>query len=366
MKVRAATLEEVKAPFVIEDLELGGLQPDEVLVKVAASGICHTDLSMRNGSLPVAMPVVLGHEGAGVVEAIGERVCGVQPGDRVSLTLASCGLCPSCQDGTPTQCREFFARNFYACRPDGSTALARGERPVHSHFMGQSSFASHAVVPERSVVKIGEVIPFELAAPLGCAIRTGAGSVLNVLRPRPGSSIAVFGVGAVGLSAVMAAKIAGCGPIIAVDLIPDRLDLALELGATCALNATHTDIVADISARTAGGVDYALEMSGSTAALLGAMHATAPGGVLGLVGAPPFGTEVSFDVNVIVGTGRTIRGITGGGGIPQVFIPELVRFWEEGRLPVEKMIETFTFDRINEAAGLAEQGSVLKPVLIMS
>lgn len=365
MDVKAAVLEKPGDPFVIQELEVGDVRSDEVLVKIVASGICHTDLTVRDGLLPVALPVVLGHEGSGVVECVGARVSKVRPGDRVALTFASCGRCAQCALGQPATCLEFLARNFACCRLDGSTSLARNGEKIYSHFLGQSSFATHAVVTEQSVVKLDGDVPFEVAAPLGCGVQTGAGTVLNLLRPPPGSSIAVFGAGAVGLSAVMAARIAGCSSIVVTDLNPARLTLAQELGATHIINAEESTVADAIVEVTEGGANYSLEMSGSPAALKQALVSTSVGGVTAVVGAPPLGTEVSLDVNIVLGGGRIIRGVVAGGSVPDVFIPQLVRFWQDGRFPVDALTERFDFHQINEAASRAEQGKAVKPVLLM-
>lgn len=363
--VRAAVLEQSATSFVVQDLELGDLEPDEVLVRIIASGICHTDLTVRDGLLPVALPVVLGHEGAGVIEQVGTAVSRLRPGDHVALTFASCGRCSQCQMGRPTTCVEFLARNFACCRMDGTTALAREGKRIYSHFLGQSSFATHAIVHERSAVRVDDDVPFDVAAPLGCGIGTGAGSVLNVLQPFPGSSVAIFGAGAVGLSAVMAARIAGCSIIVAVDLNPSRLALARELGASHTFNAAEGDVVEAITDLTRGGANYALEMSGSVAGLQQALRSTGMHGVTGVVGAPPFGTEVSLDVNVVLAGNRSIRGVVAGESVPDVFLPRLVQFWRDGLFPVERLTQTFDFDQIDAAITGAEQGQIVKPVLIM-
>ena len=237
------------------------------------------------------MPVVLGHEGAGVVEAVGSAVSAVAPGDRVALSYDSCGVCATCRAGRPFHCLGFFERNFGAARADGSTALTHEGSQVHSHFFGQSSFATGAVIPERSVVAIPDDVPFELVAPFGCGIQTGAGTVMNTLRPPAGSSIVVFGVGGVGLSAIMAARVVGCAKIVAVDLRPARLELAGELGATEVVNAGEEDVVEALERITGHGADFTVEASGSTRALRQAVDCTGPGGSCAVVGAPPFGAR---------------------------------------------------------------------------
>jgi aryl-alcohol dehydrogenase len=363
--ITAAVTEAPGAEFTLQEVELGEIRADEVVVEIRAVGICHTDLMGRDGVLPTPLPAVLGHEGAGVVERVGAAVTSVAAGDHVVLSFDSCGDCGTCLTGRPYSCHDFFARNFLASRPDGSTSLARHGQPLHSHFFGQSSFATRAVASERNVVRIPEDLPFHIAAPLGCGVRTGAGAVMNTLSPPAGSSIAVFGTGGVGMSAVMAAHAVGCATIIAVDPKPSRLELARELGATHAVDPGQQDAVETITALTAGGADYTLEASGSTVALRQAFESTGAGGTCGVVGAPPFGTEVAFDVNMLIAMGRTLRGIVGGNSVPGVFFPRLVALWRSGRLPWDRMIETFDFDRINEAAERAERGDVIKAVLLM-
>jgi aryl-alcohol dehydrogenase len=232
MRIQAAVTESQGAAFAIEELEVDELRGDELLVRVAACGICHTDLIIRDQWYPVPLPAVLGHEGAGVVEAVGTAVTKVGVGDRVAMSFGSCGSCPTCAAGRPWVCHDFWGRNFGATRPDGSTALRRAGSPIHSHFFGQSSFATHAVATERNVVKLDPNVPLEVVAPFGCGIQTGAGAVLNAVRPPAGASIAVFGTGTVGLAAVIAARVAGCTTMIGVDVRPPRLELASELGAT--------------------------------------------------------------------------------------------------------------------------------------
>src|SRR5436190_10279221 len=362
--VTAAIVERGGAPFALESVELSSLQADEVRVRIVASGICHTDLLIREGSFPTPMPVVLGHEGAGVVEEVGSAVTHVKVGDHVASTYASCGSCGMCAKGHPFHCTEFFARNFLATRADGSTAISRGGLPVHSHFFGQSSFATGAVIPERSVVAIPHDVPFEVVAPFGCGVQTGAGAVMNVLRPLPDSSIAIFGAGGVGLSAVMAAVIVGCSPIISVDVRPGRLALAQELGATHVVNAAEVDPVEAIEELT-GGVEASLETSGVAGVLRQAVDVLGPDATCGLIGAPPLGTEAHLDVNAVLSVGRGIKGIVEGHSVPQVFIPKLIALWRAGRLPVDRLVRAYDFDQINQAADDALAGDVVKPVLLM-
>jgi aryl-alcohol dehydrogenase len=364
MKITAAVVETKGGPFALQELELGELRDDEVLVAVAASGICHTDLICRDQWLPVPLPAVLGHEGAGVVAAVGWSVTRFAPGDRVGMSYDSCGHCPSCSKALGAYCYTFFEHNFAAVRPeDGTTALSRNGESVHAHFFGQSSFATHAVARERNIVSLDDDVPLDVAAPFGCGIQTGAGAVLNVLRPSAGSSIAVFGAGAVGLAAVMAARISGCTTVIAVDLRQNRLDLAREVGATHVVDATSRDPVEAIRALTGAGVDFSLEATGVPQALRAGVDSLAPTGVCGVVGAPAFGTEVSLDVTTVMTGGRVVRGIVEGEAVPTQFLPRLVDFWRRGQFPVDRMMTYYDFDQIDQAAHDAETGTVIKPVL---
>jgi aryl-alcohol dehydrogenase len=365
MTITAAVTEAPGAEFTLQEVELEEIRPDEVVVEIAAVGICHTDLMGRDGVLPTPFPAVFGHEGAGIVDRVGPAVTAVAPGDHVVLSFDSCGGCQTCLAGHPYTCYEFVPRNFLASRPDGTTVLSRAGEPLHSHFFGQSSFATHAVASARNVVRIPPEIPFEIAAPLGCGVRTGAGAVMTTLCPPAGSTIAVFGTGGVGMSAVMAARVVGCTTIIGIDLSPERLELAGELGATHVVDAGKEDAVEAIRCITGHGADYTLEMSGSTVALSQALESTASGGVCGVVGAPPFGTELGLDVNMLIAHGRTMRGIVGGNAVPSVFFPRLISLWQRGLMPWERLIQTFEFDRINEAAERSERGEVIKAVMLM-
>jgi aryl-alcohol dehydrogenase len=367
MEIQAAVTSSKGAPFVLERVSVGELQAGEVLVRVAACGICHTDLIIRDQWYPVPLPAVLGHEGAGVVEAVAAGVTKVGVGDHVAMSYGSCGSCVKCQGGEPWVCHDFFARNFGACRPDGSTALALDGRPIHSHFFGQSSFATFAVATERNVVRLDPDVPLEIVAPFGCGIQTGAGAVLRVFRPDAGSSIAVFGTGTVGLSAVMGARVAGCTTIIGVDVQPARLSLAMELGATDVIDASDSsDVVEAVRAATGGvGADFSIDATGIPSVLQQAVYCTGPGGVCGLIGAPPFGTEVSLDVNQMLAMGRTLRGIVEGQSVPDVFLGVLIELWRQGRFPVDRIMTHYSFDEIERAARDAEEGRVVKPVLRM-
>jgi aryl-alcohol dehydrogenase len=362
MKITAAVVRAKGEPFRIEEVELDAPRDDEVLVRIVATGMCHTDLVARDQLYPVPFPLVCGHEGAGIVEQVGARVTKVRPGDPVVLTYLSCGACFACLRGRPMYCYRLFDLNFGGKRADGSLTMRQNGTGVHGAFFGQSSFATHALASERNVVRVRPDAPLELLGPLGCGVQTGAGSVMNALRPEAGSSIAIFGAGAVGLSAVMAARAVGCTPIIAVDPKPERLALARELGATHTINPAEADPVAEIRRLTDGGALYALEMAGIPQVLRQAVDCLVPTGVCGLVGAAPVGVEASLDMTTVL-LGRTVRGLIEGESIPDIFIPRLIDLYLEGRFPFDRLIRPYPFAEINAAAADSEQGRTIKPVL---
>ncbi|MFI7705110.1 NAD(P)-dependent alcohol dehydrogenase [Nonomuraea sp. NPDC049480] len=363
MRITAALTETQGAPFTLASLDLDDPRPGEVVVKMVSSGVCHTDLIVRDQWYPVPLPAVLGHEGAGVVAAVGDGVTYVAPGDHVVLTFSSCGGCRMCDQGRPAYCDQFFACNFAGSRTDGSSTLHRAEGDVHGVFFGQSAFATYALATERNVVKVDPEAPLELLGPLGCGIQTGAGGVLNSLKPPAGSSIGVFGAGSVGISAVMAAAVSGCTTIVAVDLNEQRLELAAELGATHVINAAAGDTVDRLRELTGGlGVDYTVETTAVPAVLRQAVDALNQGGTCGLIGAAALGTEVSIDMSSLL-FGRSVRGIVEGDSVPRQFIPKLVDLHRQGRFPFDKLIKTYAFEDINQAVEDSEKGTTLKPVL---
>ena len=363
-KTIAAVIHEKDASFSFEQVELDEPRPNEVLVRMVATGLCHTDLSVRAGIIPFPLPGVVGHEGAGVVEAVGSAVQRVRPGDHVLASFTSCGYCSNCLGGHPAYCLSFLPLNLLGGqRADGSHTIEQNGTPLNAHFFGQSSLARHALIDERSLVKVNSDAPLEMLAPLGCGIQTGAGAVLNVLRPQPGSSLAVFGIGGVGLAAIMAANLSATGRIIAVDLVPSRLALARELGATDTIDARSSDAVEMLMELTGGkGVNYTIEATGNTRVLSQAIQVLAPLGTCAVIGAPLAGSTVPFDVNFLL-NGRRIVGITEGDSDPELFIPALVRLYELGRLPIDRLIRHYPFEQIEQAAADAHDGSTIKPVL---
>lgn len=365
-EIKAAVVREKGGPFKLETLTLEEPRRDEVLVKIVAAGMCHTDMVARDKVYDVPHPIVLGHEGAGVVESVGADVRKVAPGDPVVLTYMSCGHCKPCYLGEPVYCVNAYPLCFGGAREDGSTATrdAQGS-PVHDHFFGQSSFGTFALGNERNVVKVSKDVPLELLGPLGCGIQTGAGAVMNALKIRSGTSFVAFGAGAVGLAAVMAARIVGATTIIATDVVPSRLETAKELGATHVVNSREQDPVAAIKEITGGGADFSLEATGRPEVLRQAIEALTSRGECGIVGAAPLGAEACFDINDVMIPGKTIRGIIEGESVPEIFIPQLVELHAQGRFPFDKLVKFYSFDQINQAAEDSEKGGTIKPVIRM-
>lgn len=365
MKIRAAIVRKSRSEFAIEPVDLGAPQSHEVVVQVVAAGMCHTDLSVRDGHIPFPpLPCVLGHEGAGIVAAVGAEVTAVAVGDRVAMSFAACGRCDKCAHGEPAYCRNFFPLNFLGTRMDGSHTHHQGDGALQACFFGQSSFATHALVHERNLVKIPDDVPLELMGPLGCGLQTGAGAVLNYLKPAPGSSIAVFGVGAVGLAAVMAAKVAGCGTIIAVDIHENRLSLARELGATHTVNSDRQSAHEGIQQVCQGGVNYSVEATGIPAVMAAAIESLAKPGHAALLGAARGGVKVEIDMLAFAG-GNTIKALTEGDAVPAAFIPTLIALYRAGKFPFDRLVQFYELDAINQAARDAESGAVIKPIIRM-
>jgi alcohol dehydrogenase len=366
VKIKAAVLRHVGAPppyaqsrpLQIEELELDPPGPGEVLVRIAAAGLCHSDLSVINGDRPRPVPMALGHEAAGIVEALGSGVASVQVGDHVVMVfMPSCGHCGYCNEGRPALCDSGAAANASGALLTGGTRLADRHGPVH-HHLGVSAFATHAVVSERSLVRVDKELPLEEAALFGCAVLTGVGAALNTAQVRPGQSVAVVGLGGVGLAALMGARAAGASRIVAVDLSDDKLALAAELGATDCLNGRDRDALARLS-EGSGGTDIALEMAGSVAALEIAFAITRRGGTTVTAGLPPPTATLPLPVVRLVAEERTLKGSYIGSCVPSRDVPRYIALYRSGQLPVDRLLShrlepeqlNEGFDRL--AAGLA-------------
>jgi aryl-alcohol dehydrogenase len=363
MEVRAAVVRDPGGPFLQESLTLEAPRPDEVLVRIVATGLCHSDITAMHFHFPPPPPVVLGHEGAGIVEAVGAEVTHVVPGDHVVLSFNSCGECANCAAGHVAYCDNFFARNLNGRRPDGSETLHASSGPVGGCFFGQSSFATHALAHKRNTVKVRKDAPLEMLGPLGCGIQTGAGAVLNVLKPERGSSFALFGCGGVGLAALMGARIAGCDPIVAVDRVASRLELAKSLGATLAIDASKEDPVRRLTGM--GGMKYVIEAAGIPSVMAQATQVVRSRGICAILGvAKP---DATLTMNILqTFSGRTVMGIIEGDADPHVFIPFLVDKYMEGELPFDRLVKFYPFEQINKAVADSESGVTVKPILRMA
>lgn len=362
---KAAVLSAPQTSFEVQDVELDDLRDNEVLVRMVATGICHTDLGVWAGGIPFPLPGVIGHEGAGVVEEVGAGVTGVKPGDKVVLSYTSCGDCASCNAGRPAYCSSWLPNNlFNGTRADGSHTIASNGSGIGGHFFAQSSFAQHAIAEERNVVVVDADADLTKLAPLGCGVITGFGSVWNALNLQPGARMAVFGAGAVGMSGLIAAGLRDPELLIAVDIIPERLELALELGATHAINGAEEDVVERIG-QIAGpaGLTAAFETTGVPSVGRSAIDALGALGHLVVCAAPPPGTEIPVDYQGIL-PGKMVSGVTMGDADPKVLIPELVELVKAGKLPLDRLITRYKLDQLDQAAGDMHQGVTVKPVIV--
>lgn len=354
--VRAAVHRAVGRPLSLETIELGEPRDDEIRVRMVATGVCHTDVKiMETDYLP--LPVVLGHEGAGIVAARGAAVTDLAVGDAVVLSIDFCGACRPCLSGSPAYCDEMFTRHFSGARADGTSPLSKGDETIHGMFFAQSSFATEAIAPARAAVKVPTDAPLELLGPLGCGVQTGAGVPLNMIHSPMGCSIAVFGSGSVGLSAIAAAQVAGMHPIVAVDRVPERLDLAREFGATHVVDTSQDEPAEAVRAATRGGVDYAFDNTGVLIAeAFAALHAK--GQLMMAAG----WEDLTFPGRELL-QGKSVRGVLEGDSVPRLFIPYLIDLHRRGRLPLEKMVREYAFDDIQQAVIDSDAGRVVKPVL---
>ncbi|MEH3046341.1 NAD(P)-dependent alcohol dehydrogenase [Sphingomonas adhaesiva] len=367
MQTTAAVARQPEGDFSIETVEVDAPRAGEVRVRIAGVGLCHTDLIFRDQFAPYPLPAVLGHEGAGTIEAVGEGVERLAVGDRVVLGFSSCGHCERCAEHLPSYCRDFPPLNYAGMRlEDGSKAFANGDEAISSHFFGQSSFAAHTIVRARNVVKVtDEDAPLAILGPLGCGFQTGAGGVMRSLACHAGSSIAILGGGPVGLAAVMGAVLRDCATIILVEPVAARRALAMELGATHVIDPNAGNVTEAIRAILPGGTDYAFDTSGRVPAIEAALAALAPRGMLGLVGVPHRADEtLSINIAGMITYGQRVIGIMEGDSDPQAFIPELIAAHRAGRFPFDRLVQTFPLADINAAIAAQARGDCVKVVLI--
>ena len=374
MKVRAAVLETMgtahpyatSRPLRIEELDLAPPGAGEILVRVKAAGLCHSDLSVINGDRPRPMPMALGHEAAGVVEQLGDGVHDLAVGDHVVLVFVpSCGHCLPCAEGRPALCEPGAAANGAGTLLSGARRLTRVGEAIN-HHLGCSAFATHAVVSRRSAIKIDRDLPFEHAALFGCAVLTGVGAVVNTAQVRAGTTVAVVGLGGVGLASVLGAAAAGARQIIAVDLAANKLALAQTLGATHTFNAGTADVIEAIRNATRGGVDTAIEMAGSTRAFDLAYRITRRGGMTVTAGLPPPNATWAMPAVSLVAEERTIKGSYVGTCVPLRDIPRYVDMFRGGRLPVDRLLSgTLALDEINRGFDLLHEGKAVRQVVVL-
>ena len=362
MKTTAAVSREGNAAPVLETLDLEEPRAGEVLVRMVATGVCHTDVRVHAGIGPgTPRPIVLGHEGAGIVERLGPGVTSLAVGDHVVLSGASCGVCPNCRDNAPIYCAEMLPRNFGGLRMDGTSGLSQNGTLMHGQFFGQSSFAQFAVAGERTAVKVTKDVPLELLGPLGCGVITGSGAVISALKVGAGDSIAVFGTGGVGLSAIMAARLVGAARIIAIDVLPTRLALAKELGATDTLNSKDGDVVKAVRQLVPGGVDFTLNTTSIPDIYTQQLECLSVRGTGAFVTSPRGDWKPPM-FHLLAG-GRKLQGIVGGDAAPQTFIPMLIDYYRQGRFPFDRLIRFYEFKDIATAFQDMQRGDTIKPVL---
>ena len=363
MRITAALARAAGQPLVLEQCELDAPRADEVLVRIEACGICHTDLVARDQQWPVPLPAVLGHEGVGIVQALGAGVEEFAVGDRVLMSFGACGHCPSCDNGRPGYCYQAPVFQVMAQREDGSSPIrCRGER-VSGHFFRQSSFASHAITSTVNLVKLEADLSPSLMAPLACGVLTGAGAVLTSLQAEAGRAIAVLGCGAVGQSAIMAAKIAGCDPIVAVDVNAERLALAQALGASQLIEPSQQPLKKTL--KQLGGMHYVIDTTGNPEVIAEGFAGLRAQGTLLCVGVSPPGSQLPVDMASLLMQGKTLRGCIEGDAVPAELVPRLIEFYRQGQLPLEKLVTVYAFADINRAIEDAKGGRVVKAVLSM-
>lgn len=362
MKINAAVCWDTGSTYSIEEIDLAPPKVNEVLVEVVATGVCATDAGAAAGHMGVPFPIVLGHEASGIVKEIGEGVTYVKPGDHVVVACCLCGTCDHCLTGKPGSCEHIPRLNFGGAMEDGTKRLSKDRKEI-STFFGQSTFATYAVTNEKNLVKIDKNLDLQLFGPLGCGIVTGSSTVLEAIKPKAGSSIAIYGCGAVGLSALMAAKIAGCLQIIAVDINDDRLSLAKELGATHIINSKTSDIVTTIREITGGkGVNYGVEATGNSMVAKSALAALTNQGELTLVAAGY--QEIGIDLNTefLFGT-KKLSGYIAGLVSAKYIVPKLIEYYKQGLFPFDKLVTYYEFKDIGQAFDDMKSGKSIKPIL---
>ncbi|MCB9147660.1 MAG: Zn-dependent alcohol dehydrogenase [Caldilineaceae bacterium] len=366
MKMRAAVARELNQ-LAVETVELDSPKDDEVLVRIRAAGVCHSDLHTLRGELRARPPIVLGHEGAGIVEQVGASVTSVKPGDRVMINwLPSCGVCKTCLDDHPSLCETFPGTVFQGLLRDGSSRLHTEDGLTLKHFLSAATMAEYVVVPQAGAIPVPDDVPFDVAAVIGCAVMTGVGAVINTAQARPGRSAVIIGCGGVGLCIVMGAVLAGCHPIIAVDVLESKLNFAREMGATHTINGKEVDAVKEILKMTGGGADYVFDSVGMPMTMEQAVRATGNYGATVVTGMHDVLQPVPLPVGPIIFQNKRFLGSFVGSSKPQTDLPRLVELYRGGRLPLDKLISKhYTLDDVNTAFDDMVAGSVARGVLML-
>ncbi|HEX5418182.1 MAG TPA: Zn-dependent alcohol dehydrogenase [Chloroflexota bacterium] len=362
--MKAAVLYAANTPLQVEELSVEDPKRGEVMVRVAAGGVCHSDLHVMNGDLGAPLPVVLGHEGAGIVEKVGEGVGDFAPGDHVLLLWrASCGHCPHCLRGRPALCEMGTGIRWSGRLTDGTSRFRRGNDEIR-HFNGVSSFGELTVLPREGLVKIDPTIPLEKAAIVGCAVMTGVGAVVNTARVAPGESIAVIGCGGVGLNVVQGAALAGAEKIVAVDVLDNKLEYARQFGATHVVNAQEGDPIEAVKEITRGGADYVFEVIGNPKTMSQGYQMTRRGGTLIIVGVARTGSEVSFPAPSLMLDEKTVRGSLYGSCRPEFDVPRFLNLYRAGKLKLDELISReYPLAQINEAFAALAHGEVARSII---
>ncbi len=361
MKIKAAIVNEAGGDITLDDVQIDEPKANEVLIKMVGTGVCHTDLGVQAQHNPTPLPIALGHEGAGIVEKVGPGVIDVERGDHVVVSFSYCNSCQNCLEGHPAACERFGELNFGGAHLDGTTRLSTVHQKEVATLFGQSSLATFAVAHTNNLVKVDKDVDLRLLGPLACGIQTGAGTVLNKLKPGFGDSIVIFGCGGVGLSGVMAAALTGAKHIIAVDIIPERLELAKKLGATHTINGEEVDTVEEVHRITEKGSDYVLEATGVPALIKQGIRSLRPRGTMATVGVGPDTTLNIHDE--LIPTNRTIMGVVEGDSIPKLFIPQLIEYYKAGQFPFDEFIQLYPFKKLSEAIDDMKSGKTVKPVI---
>jgi aryl-alcohol dehydrogenase len=362
MRTTVAIVNEQGGDFTLDEVELEGPRADEVLVRIVATGLCHTDITMKGFLPPEMFPNVFGHEGAGVVEEIGADVTGLEVGDHVVLSFRSCRACPTCTSGHVGYCESSLLINYMGMRLDGSTTYSRDGAPVFGSFFGQSSLSQHAIAYADNCVVVDRSLDLTRLAPYGCGFQTGAGTVLNVLQPRPEDSLVVYGVGAVGLAALAAAQHAGVGTLVAVDPLSSRREIAARYGATGLDPTGEPSIVDRVRELTGGGASYGIDTTAIPAVVKQAQQSLAPRGTLVALGLGA--EEYPIDAIDLLQNGKTVRSSVEGDADPQEMVPRLIAMNAAGQFDVDDLVTTYPFTEINTAVDEVLAGKVVKPVLV--